>query len=330
MLELLGAALLLMPASCTAMASAVGGQLGSAIVRAARRDEPAEVTGPQRVERPGFWFQFPGNWQIDTERENYDPDHLFMVNAPKSAFVQFEIHDREMDPRWLFQRHVAAMAELFVQGAEREELSTWGQYRGYGITLYGKASGKTPATVHIFAFAWEGHTVAVTEYVSDNDSPNIQPGFQLVEQTFRVMRVETRDSRLSTAAGKIKQARGLFFSGRAGAAVSLILQTLNACDAGCTSEDRVAAWMLLGSIRAIGDRDSAKQAFSKALSLDRNAVLDAAMANPNAIGALQEAQQELSPDRAAPTALPSRSVGATSLDATSRPATAADFSTARP
>jgi len=51
---LLGAALLLMPASCIPMASAVGGQLGKAIVRAARQDEPAEVTEPtepQRVER---------------------------------------------------------------------------------------------------------------------------------------------------------------------------------------------------------------------------------------------------------------------------------------
>ena len=311
---LLGAILLLTPASCIPMASAVGGQLGSAIVRAARQDEPAEVmepTEPQRVERAGFSLQFPGNWQIDTHGENYDSDHMFIIQASRGAFVGFEIHDREVDPRWLLEARVAAMTGRVLPGAGREEFPTWGQYRGQGALLYGKALGKTPVTVRIFAFAWAGHTVAVTEYASDNDSRNVEPGFQMVEQTFRVMRVESVDPRLSPAAGKLKQARGLFFAGRAGAAVSLILQTLNDCDSGCTSEDRVAAWLLLGSIRAIGDRDSAKKAFGKALSLNRRAVLDPAVANVNAIAAFKEAQQALQPEPVAPTAPPPPSVAVT-------------------
>jgi len=311
---LLGAALLLMPASCIPMASAVGGQLGKAIVRAARQDEPAEVTEPtepQRVERAGFSLQFPGNWQIDTQGANYDPDHMFIIQASRSAFVGFEIYDRQVDPRWLLAARVAAMTGQVLPGAEREEFPTWGQYRGQGALLYGRAMGKTPVTVRIFAFAWAGHTVAVTEYTSDNDSRNVEPGFQMVEQTFRVMRAESVDPRLSPAAGKLKQARGLFFAGRAGMAVSLILQTLNDCDSGCASQDRVAAWLLLGCIRAIGDRDGAKKAFAKALSLDRRAVLDPTVANVNAIAAFKEAQQAFAPELAAPTAPPPPSIAVT-------------------
>jgi hypothetical protein len=162
-------------------------------LRAALKDEQrADVSSRKSVSRPGFHFEMPGNWQIDTRSPDYDPDHQFSLETPGQSFLMFIIADAELDATAILEKHVDAQRARALKSAERSGFLGWGAHQGQGARLSGKYLGLTPGTVRIFVFVAAGRTYTVVESTYDEDVALVEPGFRLVERTFRVRRAIPR------------------------------------------------------------------------------------------------------------------------------------------
>ena len=148
-------------------------------------EQGADVASPVAVTRPGFRFEHPRNWRIDTSEEGHDPDHMFTLLTPGQSFVMFVIADAQLDAKELLETHVRAQQKV-VKDAVRTPFATWGTHEGHGATLRGKHLGITPGSVRIFAWEEAGRTFTVVQSTYDGNAAQVTPGFELVERTFRV------------------------------------------------------------------------------------------------------------------------------------------------
>src|SRR5687768_1393831 len=70
-------------------------------------ERPADVKDRRAIEREAFRMAYPGNWKVDVEDEDYDPDHLFSIDSPGSCFAMFLVYDAEAtDPATMLNAQV--------------------------------------------------------------------------------------------------------------------------------------------------------------------------------------------------------------------------------
>jgi hypothetical protein len=151
-----------------------------------RSERKADALRPKSVDRPLFRFQYPGNWRIDVDDKDYDPDHSFTVESPGESMVMFQIADGELDPEPTLQTYADAQASKLVKSATRTPFTTWGKHTGKGVTLRGKMLGLVPGSARIFCFQARGQTFVIIEHTYDDDRASVQPAFDLIERTFEV------------------------------------------------------------------------------------------------------------------------------------------------
>ena len=145
-------------------------------------ERPADVNRPREIRREGFGLQYPGNWAIQAARAEYDPDHLFVIESPGSAFALFALVDEARDPRAVVRRQAEHFQRTMVQ-ASVSHFMTWGRYRGDGARARGQIMG-VPGGVRIFACTVGGRTLIATQRYADADLAHVQPGFDLIENSF--------------------------------------------------------------------------------------------------------------------------------------------------
>jgi hypothetical protein len=151
-----------------------------------QNERAADVTQGVVIARPAFVFTRPGNWQIDTKDTDYDPDHMFSVDSPGQSFVMFFVADGDLDPATAVDEHVKMQTSKVMKDATQTPLTTWGSHSGSGILLTGKQLGMMSGTIRIFAFREHDKTYTLIESTYDEDRASVQPGFDLIAQTFRV------------------------------------------------------------------------------------------------------------------------------------------------
>ncbi len=137
--------------------------------------------------RPAFTFEYPAAWEVDHEDKDYDPDHLFTIDASAGAMAMFWVDDAGPDPA----DKVAAMVEAHSESmpnAARTDFTRWGSYQGRGAVLRGQMLTGLRATFRVFAFTAGGKTFAVTEYFPDDEEQQLAPGYQTIQNSFRVVR----------------------------------------------------------------------------------------------------------------------------------------------
>jgi len=151
-----------------------------------RSERAAQVNQAIAVDRPAFQFEYAGNWHIDTESKDYDPDHMFSIDSPGQSFLMVVVADGELSPHVAVEKQVEAHTKKVMKEATKTELTEWGAHAGEGVLLKGKHLGISPGTIRIFAFREQGTTYSVIESTYDDDRANVQPGFDLIARTFRV------------------------------------------------------------------------------------------------------------------------------------------------
>lgn len=149
-------------------------------------ERAATVATPTTVDRPSFVFQHAGNWRVDATDKDYDADHSFSVETPGQSFVMFQIAEGDLEPKAVVETHAALQMAKVIKQATRTSFTKWGAYTGEGALLTGKHLGLTPGTVRIFAFRVGERTYTVVESTYDDDRANVEPGFRLIERSFRV------------------------------------------------------------------------------------------------------------------------------------------------
>ncbi len=136
----------------------------------------------QELVRDKFRLSYPANWKIDTADKDYDPDLMFSIDAPGSAFVMFIIGKGAIvTPEKALQAQISSF-EKAVDKPVIAKFEKYGQFSGKGAEIKGRIMG-LKTTVRLFSFQQNGMTVMITQQCPDEDLKSAQAGFDLIENS---------------------------------------------------------------------------------------------------------------------------------------------------
>lgn len=144
-----------------------------------------DVHRPRRIHRPGFEVAYPGNWQIDTEHADFDPDGYFTIEPPfADAVVTFHIgadFENAADAVETYREETERSIEKVIWG----ELDRWGPHVGEGLRGSGTIAGHGSYAATIFAAVHEdGRVLVVRELCASDAFSRLEPGVDLIRRTF--------------------------------------------------------------------------------------------------------------------------------------------------
>lgn len=152
--------------------------------------EMPDIAQPRDLVRERFRLQFPANWKVDADDEDYDPDHMFRIESLNSAFVKFVMRNGECNLEDMLQSQISAFDELFAYPTI-SNFERYGQFSGKGAILRGKFAeehveehGGLRATVKVFCFYENDMTVIIIQYYLDDTLAYVQDGLLLIEGSF--------------------------------------------------------------------------------------------------------------------------------------------------
>ena len=148
------------------------------------QETQADVEHPKNMVRPAFELQYPGNWRIDTDDEDYDQDQLFSIESPGAAFAMFVIGQMETDPEQGLKNQLEAFGRIY-QNAPATRFERYGSYAGKGAVLKAKVLG-VATTARLFSMYEDGWTVMITQQCPDEDLKYVEDGLSLIEESFRL------------------------------------------------------------------------------------------------------------------------------------------------
>jgi hypothetical protein len=146
---------------------------------------PAPAFSSQRFEGAAFAFEYPGNWSLDTEFEEYDPDADVFIGHPLGGSFRVRLYETESD----------ALAEVraTLEGHEGDSpvvegamFSTWASFQGSGMEGRWVLDG----TAYVIrAFATEvrpGVLLEINEYVPETGRHEWSPALEVIRSNFRL------------------------------------------------------------------------------------------------------------------------------------------------
>lgn len=144
----------------------------------------ADTAHPKKHVRPGFSFDYPGNWTIEADDPENDPDHHVNVESPGACMTMLLVFDLPLDPAENVQAQVDAFVPKVISAPSRTPFTQWGKYTGQGALLKGKMLGLLEGSVRVFSHASESRTFIAVEQCYDEDMKDVEPGLRLVESSF--------------------------------------------------------------------------------------------------------------------------------------------------
>jgi hypothetical protein len=153
-------------------------------------EQDADVRAPKRIVRERFRLEYPGNWTVDEEDEDYDPDHLFSIDSPGSCHVTFIVFDAVISAKTSVATQVEGLVPKIMREPVQVPFARWGAYDGEGVALAGRMLGLERGSIRIFAHESEPEdlTLTIVEFCFDEDLLLVRPGFELIERSFELGR----------------------------------------------------------------------------------------------------------------------------------------------
>lgn len=149
-------------------------------------EEAADVAKPQTIEREGFRLEFPGNWRVATEEDDYDPDAFFTLESPGGSYVTVEIIDEEVAVDEEVRLCVADFVPEWIRRPDKESFTTWGAYEGLGLALRGRTVYGDEGSVRIFAHSSPKGSIIISEVTYDADLDLVAPGLELIRKSLKL------------------------------------------------------------------------------------------------------------------------------------------------
>jgi len=162
-------------------------------------EERPDVSHPIVLIRERFQLEYPGNWTVDIEDEDYDPDAMFSIESPGAAFVMYIIGAGEMEPEEILQIHMENFKKLMGNVAV-ERFEQLGSLTGKGAQLKGTILGFR-TTTKIFAFCQDGLLLQIVQQCPDADLGYVKEGLELIENSFLLRSNATQEVE-TTEAGR--------------------------------------------------------------------------------------------------------------------------------
>ncbi|WP_437980156.1 hypothetical protein [Sorangium sp. So ce117] len=150
----------------------------------ASSEAPADLAHARSYVRPGFSFKYPGNWSVEADPPDNDPDHHVNVESPGSCMTMIFVLDVPTDPAANVQAQIDGFVPKLLSAPARTPFTTWGKYAGQGMLLKGKLLGVSSGSVRVFSHADDKRSFIAVEQCHDEDMENVKPGLDLVESSF--------------------------------------------------------------------------------------------------------------------------------------------------
>lgn len=147
-------------------------------------EQAADVDNPRTIDRDTFSLEYPGNWKIETDADDYDPDHAFTIESEGECMVMFEMQDGFMDPGVMSDKKVEDVS-VIIFDSTKTQMDTWGDLVGKGYLIEGTVLA-LPGSVRVFSHATDDLSFTVIEQCWDEDIHLVEPGFDLVRSTFEL------------------------------------------------------------------------------------------------------------------------------------------------
>lgn len=151
------------------------------------QEEAADLTKPQTIERDGFRLEFPGNWRVATEDDDYNPDEFFTLESPGGSYVTIEIVDEEVAVDEEVRLCVADFVPEWLRRPDKESFTAWGAYEGLGLHLRGRTVHGDAGGVRIFAHSSPKGSIVVSEVTYDADLALVTPGLELIRKSLELL-----------------------------------------------------------------------------------------------------------------------------------------------
>lgn len=148
-------------------------------------EQPADINNPQIFSRKKFSVEVAGNWKEDVEMEGYQAESLFMFVSPNNNSAHFTIYDMPVEPVEELESQVEYVKES-LRDVKATPFTKWGRYTGQGMKLEGKWGGVYPFVTRVFCHSTDDEALLVYEQYNLEDEAKTQPGYKLIEQTFKL------------------------------------------------------------------------------------------------------------------------------------------------
>lgn len=147
-------------------------------------EQPADVQNKERVFQERFSLNHPGNWWIDEDEENYDPEYYFTIYTPGYSYVEFDMAYSEWDEDERVQEFVDYFSEAYEIKSEAA-FENWGNYEGVGSHIVWTELGEK-YEARVFCYGSENISFIVTELWTTNDYDHVKVGYKQVEESFEL------------------------------------------------------------------------------------------------------------------------------------------------
>jgi len=147
----------------------------------------ADLVTTKKHESAALAFSYPGNWIIDKNDENYDPDHNVSVEPVLAdAVVKILVYSSESMVGDELDKTVSAYEQSIQDMRLRETVATLGLLIGTSRSGTGKISGKIYTIDFFISSIEEGRYLEIQELVLQKQADELRKGFELIYDTLRV------------------------------------------------------------------------------------------------------------------------------------------------
>lgn len=105
-------------------------------------EKEADVGNPTSLARAPYSLQYPGNWSIDIERSDYDPDRFFYIDTPGGSYVEITIEDYGTEPSESLDEKISWYEDYF-SNPEFSNFDQYGSFTGTGRVVKCRGLGKS-------------------------------------------------------------------------------------------------------------------------------------------------------------------------------------------
>jgi hypothetical protein len=145
-------------------------------------EQKPDVSHPKTVIRDRFQFQYPSNWNINSDDEGYDPDGMFSIHSPGTTFVMFVIMPGTTAPEDSLRTQIRPF-ENGMNASVVGRFEKYGSFTGKGAILKTKTAGSS-STTKLFSFCHDGLRVMITQFCPDSNLKRADAGLSLIENSF--------------------------------------------------------------------------------------------------------------------------------------------------
>src|SRR5687768_10831096 len=84
-----------------------------------------------KIDRPGFYVEYPKAWGVDKNAPGYDPDGLFTITADQNNNMMFMILDGKVDPAMILDvQQEEYRKKVLPNPTANAQLTNWGSFKG--------------------------------------------------------------------------------------------------------------------------------------------------------------------------------------------------------